>query len=123
MTKFVAVDAPFMTRMVSFISFPGLLSTITDNKDISFTELDGTFHYKDGIIQIADVSAEGGFFNFTMNGSIDTESHMMDLRGSVVPSLYGVNSLVRHIPVLGTLLSGGHRKGLISAHYSIKQNY
>ncbi|MES2215118.1 MAG: AsmA-like C-terminal region-containing protein, partial [Pseudomonadota bacterium] len=121
--KFVTVDAPFVTRMVSFISLPGLLSTMTDNKNISFTTFDGGFDYKDGVIRIKNAAAEGGFLNFTMSGLIDTNKHQAKLRGGVVPSLYGINSIVRHIPILGKLLSGGRRKGLIFAPYAIKQNY
>ncbi len=121
--KFVTVGASFLTRMVSFISLPGLLRAVTDNKNISFSIFDGTFDYKDGVISITDASAEGSFFNFTMNGSIDTKTRMVKLKGGVMPSLYGISSLVGNIPVLGSIMSGGRRKGLIFAPYTIKQGY
>lgn len=121
--KFVTVKMPILTRLVSFISFPGLMSLVRNNRDVSFSKMSGTFSYKNNIIKINQCDADGGFFDFTAAGTIDTILHRIKLKGSVVPSLYGINTLVRNVPIIGKILSFGHRKGIVYAPYSIDEKY
>lgn len=121
--KFVTTKTPMLTRMVSFISFPGLMSSFSKNQNIAFKEMQGIFSYKDNKITIEDASAEGAFFDFTMKGSIDTAERVAQLKGQVTPSFFGVNTIAGNIPIIGRILSGGHRKGLISAPYFVKTSY
>jgi hypothetical protein len=121
--KFVTVDNKILTRMVSFVSLPGMMSAITNNKNISFSEMKGKFSYKDNVINIYDASATGPFLDLTIKGSIFTDKHIIKVKGTVIPSLYGINSLVHKIPVIGTIFGGKHRKGIFSAPYSIEYRY
>lgn len=121
--NFAVVGNNFLTRLASFISLPGLKSLVTNNKDVIFKEMTGKFSYKNNIIKIKNSSAEGPFFDFTIEGTIDTNIHKLDLKGNVIPSLYGISTILRNIPILGKVLSGGHRKGIIFAPYSIRQSY
>jgi uncharacterized protein YhdP len=121
--KFVTTKTPMLTRMVSFISFPGLMSSFSKNQNIAFKEMQGIFSYKDNKITIEDASAEGAFFDFTMKGSIDTAERVAQLKGQVTPSFFGVNTIAGNIPIIGQISSGGHRKGLISAPYFVKTSY
>lgn len=121
--KFVTHNMPILTRLVSFISFPGLMSLVRNNNDISFHKMSGTFSYRDSIIKIKNCEAEGGFFDFSASGSINTILRQIQLKGSVVPSLYGINTLVRNVPIIGKVLSFGHRKGIVYAPYSINEKY
>ncbi len=99
------------------------MSAITNNHNIRFEKMAGKFGFKDGILKIEDGGAEGAYFDFTMAGTINTNERVIKLKGSIVPSLYGINTLLKHIPIVGTILSGGHRKGLVSAPYFIKNKY
>lgn len=121
--KFTVFKIPFLTRIVSFISLPGFVSVITNNKDIAFTQMSGKFNYRNNLIRIIDSNADGPFFDFTTTGNIDTASRSIKLKGRIVPSLYGINTIVKHLPVIGNILSGGHRKGVVSAPYSIIEKY
>lgn len=122
--KFVTTDTPILTRMVSFISFSGMKSLISGNKNISFSEMVGDFTYDGDVINIKNGAAEGPFFDFTMSGWIDTKKHTVKLKGNVTPSLYGISKMVRKIPIIGGILGGsGHRKGLISPPYTVNSKY
>lgn len=121
--KFAVVDAPVLTRMVSFISLPGFVNIMRNNKDIIFTELTGKFSYDKNLIRIHDAYAQGPFFDFTMGGEVDTKKKRIKLKGSVVPSLYGISTMIKYIPVIGKVLSGGRRKGIVSAPYAVDQDY
>ncbi len=120
---FTTADRSFITGLVSYLSFPGLQNFLTNKKDIPFSKLAGKFNYLDEILNIPQASAEGAYFDFTMFGSINTAAHTIKLRGSVVPSFYGINTAIKHIPILSQLLSAGKRKGLIFAPYSINKKY
>jgi len=121
--NFVVVDTPFLTRLVSFVSLPGLTNLITNNKDVIFRTMNGKFAYDKNIIDITESAAEGPFFDFTLQGKINTLEHKIDIGGNVIPSMYGLSTLLKSIPVLGKIFSGGHRKGLIFAPYSVHQSY
>ena len=108
---------------MSFVSLPGLMSAITNNKNISFTEMKGKFSYKDNIVNIYDGSATGAFLDLTIKGIIFTDEHKVKIKGTVIPSLYGINTIVHKIPVIGTIFGGKHRKGIFSAPYSIEYKY
>ena len=121
--NFVVVDTPFLTRLVSFISLPGLTNLMRNNKDVIFKVMNGKFAYDKDVINITESSAEGPFFDFTLQGKIDTHTRKIDIKGNVIPSMYGLSTVLKNIPVLGKVFSGGRRKGLIFAPYSVHQTY
>lgn len=120
---FITTDTPFATRLISFISLPGLMSTIVNNGNISFKEMQGRFNYVDNLVTIEHIGAEGPYFDFTLKGTIDTDKRKYRLTGSVSPSFFGISTIVRYVPILGTIFSGGSRKGLIVAPFILKDSY
>ena len=122
--KFVTVRTPFLTKLVSFVSFPGLMTMITGHDSISFTSLKGKFNYKDGVIYIKDCNASGAFFDFSASGTIDTNIRKITIKGNVVPSLYGINTVIKNLPIIGRVVSGtGHKKGILFAPYKMEYKY
>ena len=111
-------DATTMTRMISFISLPGLVSMISGNKDIAFLGMSGTFSFQNNILSIANSSANGPYFDFTLKGNIDTKKRFMDIHGHVNPELYGISSVIGSIPIIGRIFSGNeNHQGLASKSY------
>ncbi|MFP3017903.1 MAG: DUF3971 domain-containing protein [Candidatus Tisiphia sp.] len=102
---FVTTDVPFLTRMVSVVSFPGFMSFILNNKDIMFRNMTGRFSYIGNTINIADTSATGPFFDFTMQGTIDTNKHQMKLKGNVIPSFFFASNVITKVPIIGKIFS------------------
>jgi hypothetical protein len=121
--KFVTTKNKILTRLVSFVSLPGLLSAITNNKDISFHTLKGKFNYKDDIINISDGSANGPFLDLTLKATINTREKKGLIKGRVIPSLYGINKLINKVPVIGNLFGGRKSKGIVQAPYKIEYEY
>ncbi|NRB11192.1 MAG: hypothetical protein HRU35_06255 [Rickettsiaceae bacterium] len=118
--KFILKDTPTITRLVSFISLPGILNAVTNNRDIRFRRMSGKFSFKDRILSINSSFADGPYFSFTLAGAVDTNTKLMNIKGRISPSLYGVDS----IPLIGGLIVGDKKsRGLISAPYKLKQNY
>lgn len=114
--RFVVTDTSFFTRIASFVSFPGFMSVIVNNKDIMFNEMKGEFSYIGNTVKILDTSATGPFFDFTMIGSIDTSKHKIKLKGNVIPSFFFLGSIITKIPVAGKIFSK-------VAPYSLELNY
>ncbi|ADE30345.1 YhdP family protein [Rickettsia prowazekii] len=113
---FKVVDTPFLTRLVSFVSLPGFLSSITNNKNILFDDMTGKFNYRGNIITIFDTEAHGPFFDFTMKGNIDTKQQFITVTGNVIPSFFLISTIVTKIPVVGKIFSK-------VALYSLKMHY
>lgn len=103
--NFVVTDISFLTRMVSFVSFPGFISFIVNNKDVMFNNMTGKFNYIGNNIKITETSATGPFFDFTMKGIIDTNKHQIHLKGNVIPSFFFVSNVITKIPIIGKIFS------------------
>lgn len=123
MEKFVTVDNKFLTRLVSNLSLPGLMNIVKNSNDISFVEMESKFDYIDNIIHIYEGNANGPYMNLTIKGNIDTEEKEVRIKGRVTPSMYGINSIMHKIPVLGRIFGKKNKPGLLSAPYSMKQKY
>lgn len=115
-THFTLTDTPFLTRLVSFVSLPGFLSSITNNKNILFEDMTGKFNYRGSVVTLSDSEAHGPFFDFTMKGNIDTKQKIIHVKGNVIPSFFLISSIVTKIPVVGKLFSK-------VAPYSLKMQY
>jgi hypothetical protein len=122
LSKFITVDNKLLTRLVSFVSLPGLMGVVVNNKNISFSKMTGQFSYKDDVLNILNGSADGPFLDFSMKGNVFTKERKIKIKGQVVPSLYGISSVINNIPVVSTILKG-NRRGVVSAPYSIEYKY
>jgi hypothetical protein len=121
--RFATVKTPFMTKLVSIISLPGFINTITRRNYILFRKFNGKFSFDDGVLNIDEGAAEGFYFDFNIRGSVDTNKRSYHLKGQVVPALYGISYIVKKIPIIGQAFSGGRRKGLFGAPFVLKDNY
>jgi hypothetical protein len=60
----------------------------------------------------------GGSLGLTATGTVNIKASTVDLKGTIIP-FYGLNTLLSHVPLLGTLLSGGKGEGLIAMRYHL----
>jgi hypothetical protein len=123
MENFTAIKTPFLTKIVSFTSLPGLLSFVTNSNEIKFDKLNAKFDFNTEKLNILNCDVVGPSFDFMAKGVIDFPERTVKLKGAVVPSIYGVNTLLKNIPVIGQVLYSGKRKGIILAPLSIKEKY
>lgn len=103
--RFVITDTPFLTRIVSFVSLPGFISFVVNNKNVLFENMTGKFSYNGNIITLCDAEAQGPFFDFTMKGDIDTKKQQIKLKGNVIPSFFLISTIITKIPVVGKIFS------------------
>ncbi|AVP87564.1 hypothetical protein phytr_6230 [Candidatus Phycorickettsia trachydisci] len=119
--NFYALKTPILTKIVSLTSIPGLVNLIT--ADIKFQKLDATFNVLNNVINVLDCNVAGSSFDFMAKGAIDMNKRKIILKGAVVPSLYGLNSLIKVVPIINTLLNRKKVKGIIIAPFSIEETY
>jgi hypothetical protein len=126
MKNFVTTNSTVAVKMLSFLSFPGLTSSIL-NRDVQFNSMKSKFEYKDNIFSLSNGVASGPVFDFTFQGTINTEIREYQIKGKVIPSLFGINDFVNWLlnkaPGVGKFLSYGKRKGLLIAPYKISEKY
>jgi hypothetical protein len=118
---FYAIKNPFLTKIVSITSLPGLINIITNSNQVKFDKLEADFKLDHNMISIANCNAIGPDFDLMLRGDIMFFDRKIKLRGSVIPSVYGINSLLKKIPVINQVV--GKRRGVIAAPFSINDKY
>ena len=112
------VDAPFLTRVLSFMSLTGILDEL-EGGGLKFDYLEVPFIQGLGLLEIKDANASGTSIGFTGSGTIYTYADVLDISGTVVPA-YAFNSVLGRLPVIGEILTGGDKgSGVIALNYSM----
>jgi len=100
----------------------GVISGLDDYLDGGTLDLDVVefpFTYREGLLDISKVKANGPSMGMTMEGQIEAKAGKINVNGVVVPA-YGLNSLLGKIPLVGGLFTGGDGKGLFGVSYRVK---
>lgn len=84
-----------------------------------FKRLKARIAYTEDTLQVRDGRMAGDLIGLTLQGKVDLLNSQLDLEGTLVP-LYGVNSMVSGIPIIGWLLTGGEGGGVFAATYAVK---
>jgi hypothetical protein len=112
------VKAPFMAKLLSFVSLTGILDMLSGN-GIVFERADVPFVKTGDDLVLKDARAHGSAIGFTAEGRLDLDKDTMDLRGTVVPA-YSLNSVFADVPLLGPLLVPEKGSGLFAATYFMR---
>ena len=123
MSDFVVVGEPKLTRLMSAGSTSGTtLDEATGGRirldEARFKLASGVIIRSAGGIALRDGIVRGEAVGLTAEGVLLSSAGGIDIRGSFLPA-YGLNSLVGGIPVLGAILGGGQRRGLIGVTYRL----
>ncbi len=113
-------DAPLFTQILSSASLIGLLDTLR-GKGIQFEHLNAEATFTDEKITITDSLAYGASLGISAAGTIMREDKEANIIGMMVPA-YGLNRLIDKIPILGRILTGGEKEGLLAAEYFISKS-
>jgi len=89
---------------------------LTDTSNLSFSILRIPFTKSGDAIVISDASLRGSVIGASSKGTVDLAARNLSLSGTIVPA-YGINNLPGSIPILGQLLGGRNREGLIGITY------
>ena len=113
-------DAPLFTQILSSASLIGLLDALR-GKGIQFEHLKAEATFTDEKIIITDSLAYGASLGVSATGTIMREDKKASITGMMVPA-YGLNRLIDKIPILGRILTGGEKEGLLAAEYFISKS-
>lgn len=120
--NFRVVKAPVLAQLVSAMSIPGLLQSLSTD-GLSFTRAESAFDWlrAEGrsAYQFRDGRTSGNSLGLTFMGTVDKNSGTVDLSGTVAP-MSEINSLIGGIPLIGDILAGGKDGAVIAATYAIK---
>jgi len=86
---------------------------------IGFKRLRAPFVVGAGKFHLRDAYVNGPQIGATMRGTVDFKSQTVELGGTYVP-LYGLNSALGAIPILGRVLVGRQGEGIVGITFAIK---
>jgi hypothetical protein len=113
--KFQMVRWPLVAKLLSTLSFPGILDALT-GKGIAFDEAIVPFTMKDDDLRLKDARTYGAALGFTAKGWVDLDKDRLDITGTVVPA-YTINKILGWIPFFGKILTGEKGSGVFAATY------
>jgi hypothetical protein len=117
---FRVVDQPFLARLFTAGSLSGLVN-LMKGQGIAVDRLEVPYSSRNGVISVHDVRATGPAIGVTAEGYIDRPKNDIALKGSLVP-LFGINSVLGNIPLLGDVLTSKQGEGIFGMSYSVTGN-
>jgi hypothetical protein len=78
---------------------------------VEFTRAPGKLTLREGVVR-------GPVIGATIDGNVDYTRDEVRLRGTFVP-LYGINNMFGQIPIVGLILGGGDKEGLLGITYEV----
>ncbi|MBI3675517.1 MAG: AsmA-like C-terminal domain-containing protein [Proteobacteria bacterium] len=120
MKNFKVINQPFLTRLFAAGSLDGL-SSLMRGQGIVVDKLQVPLKSKDGVVTIRDARANGPSLGITAEGFIDRRANQIGLRGAIAP-LYGINTVLGYIPLVGDVLVSKKGEGIIGMTYDVSGN-
>ncbi len=117
---FRILHQPFLARLFAAGSLTGFIDLMS-SKGIAIDKLTVPFKSKSGVINIREAHASGPAIGFSADGFIDRPKNEIGLRGTLAP-LYGINSVLGAIPLLGNVLTSREGEGILGTTYSVRGN-
>ena len=113
---FTVVNQPFLARMFSSGSFGGVADLLR-GQGIVVDKLQLPFAVHGDVFDIHEARASGPSIGITADGYVDRRNNQLALKGAVAP-LYGINSVLGVIPIVGQVLVSKKGEGIIGMTYS-----
>jgi hypothetical protein len=113
---FKLLNQPFLARLFTAGSLMGF-GNLMQGQGIGVDELTVPFSMRNGVIAVHDARATGPAIGVSAEGYIDRPQDKLSIKGTLVP-LYGINSVLGMIPLVGTLLTSKPGEGIIGLSYT-----
>ena len=110
-------DAPVLTRLLAAASLTGIGDALSGDAGLEFERLKTPFAMQDRRIEVGPGRAVGNAIGVTFQGGFDRDRQTVAVNGVVAPANY-INRVLRQIPVIGNILTGGG-EGLFAANYEL----
>jgi hypothetical protein len=92
---------------------------VVTRQRLAFNQLRAPFAVGGGKFRLKDAYMNGPMLGATMRGTVDFKAQTVELGGTYVP-LYGLNSALGSIPILGRVLVGRQGEGVVGITFAIK---
>ncbi len=112
------LNQPFLTRLFSAGSFGGFLDLMR-GQGIALSTLEVPFRVNGNVVSIHDARASGPSIGVTADGYVDRGANQIALQGAMAP-LYGINSVLGAIPLVGNVFVSKKGEGLFGVTYSLR---
>jgi hypothetical protein len=110
---------PRTLQRIAAAAQPEGAEALAKDEGLQFSRLKAQFSYAEDSMEVRKARLSGDMLGLTLGGKVDLLGGRLDLNGTIVP-LYGINSLVGGIPILGWILTGGEGGGIFAATYTVK---
>lgn len=117
---FRLLNQPFLARLFSAGSLIGF-ANLLQGQGIAIDELRVPFVARNGVLAINDARATGPAIGASAEGYLDRPKNEVAVKGTLVP-LFGINSVLGYIPLLGNLLVSKPGEGIIGMTYAVTGN-
>jgi hypothetical protein len=117
---FRLLDQPFLARLFSAGSLIGF-GNLLQGQGIAVDQLRIPFSAHNGVLAVKDARATGPAIGISAEGYVDRPKNEIALKGTLVP-LFGINSVLGFIPLLGELLVSKPGEGIIGMTYTVAGN-
>jgi len=108
--------SPVLSTLLHVASLEGILDTFKRG-GLVFEDASVDIVHEGKVTRLSDAFMHGQFLVITGQGTID--DGVLALRGTLVPSYFGLNRVARRIPVIGQILTGTSREGIAAVDFRI----
>lgn len=115
--NFTLVDPPVLGRLLLLTSLAGIVEGLS-SEGLTFESLTGDLVLSDGQVTSEGLRAMGPSLGMTTRGTFDYGQDKLDLSGSIAPA-YGINRVVKNLPLIGDILTGEEGDGLVAFTYQV----
>jgi hypothetical protein len=110
-------ESDVMTRLLRLTSLQGLLASFTSS-GFNINRVKSDPNYENSRLTINNMRVHADGLGIVVNGDVDFGAAEVDIRGALAP-MGTLQRFIGHIPLLGRLLTGVNREGIIAAQFSI----
>ena len=107
----VFTERSTLRRIVALGSLSSLESAFT-GAGLRFERIGAALRWRHPTLTVTDGVAHGSALTLVADGTIDQPAATLDMRGTLIPSYYGLNTAPGRIPILGGLIGRGDEKAI-----------
>jgi len=111
--------SPLLARIATLTSVSGIASAL-QGSGIAVRELRAGIAFRESTLTITDLVATGPSLSVQIGGTVERAGWTSALRGTFVPSYYGLNTAAARVPVLGKLATGTKGEGIQAFDFTVR---
>lgn len=116
-TDFKLTSSPLFARLLMLSSMSGILSTF-QGEGLSFDTMTVGIGYTADSVTFKDGALDGPSVRLVFNGMVDSGKNATSIDGTLIPSFYGLNTVVARVPLIGGLFGGSD--GVIAIDFTMR---